>query len=358
MKRFLIFLIVLLIISGCKFSDIFKKKETDKGNLDKEYNITVPVTVSKSVKGTLVKHIKVNGTAEAISQTDIISQVSGNIDTIYVKDNSMVKIGDKIMEIDRRNILLDIKQAQLEFDKAKALYEAWKNIKKNLSDKQLKIQTGLIEKQIRLNKLRLALEKATIKAPFTGIIYNMKSVKGEYVSAGEKLFSIVDNSQMTIRVYVLESEIDRIKTNANVSVYFPAIQNRICYGKVESISPTIDKDTHSCEVTVKISNDNNRIKNGMYAQVKIDAEKYPDRILVYKDAILVRNGKKLVFAVEDNRAKWQYVKTGEENEYFVEITEGVKDGQDIVIQGNFALSHDAKVKIVKEVKYKTLAEMF
>ena len=197
-EKSLFLLVVLILLSGCKFPDIFKKKDKDNGNLDKEYNITVPVTVSKSIRTTLIKYIKTNGNAEAISQTEVISQVSGAIDTIYIKDNSCVDSATKLMEIDKNNILLDIKQATLEYDKAKSEYDAWKSLNNGLSDKQLKLQTGVTQKELQLNKLQISLEKATIKAPFSGIIYNMKSVKGEYISTGQKLLSIIDNSKIYI----------------------------------------------------------------------------------------------------------------------------------------------------------------
>ncbi len=357
MKKGFILLALLIVLSGCKFSDLIKKKDKDKSDLDKEYNITVPVTVSKSLKTTLIKYIKSNGSAEALLQTDIIAQTSGTIDTIYIKENSPVKANTLILEIDKKNILLDIKQAKLEYNKAKSEYEAWKNVDNNLTDDQLKLQTGLIQKELQLNKLLINLEKASVKAPFSGIIYKMEVVPGEYVSAGQKLFSIINNKDMIIRVNVLESEIDRIKTNANVTIKFPAIQNKLYYGTVKSISPYVDKTIHSCEVIIKPVTDG-KIKDGMYALVKIEAEKYPDKLLVYKDAILTRDDKKLLFTVEHNLAKWHYVKIGKQNEYFCEIISGLKPNQDVVIKGNFALSHDAKVKITKEIGYKELSEKF
>ena len=162
---------------------------------------------------------------------------------------------------------------------------------------------------------------------------------------------------MIIKVNVLEAEVNRIEVNADVIIKFSAITDKLYKGKVLSVSPLIEKDTHSCKVIIKIDNDGD-IKDGMYAQVKISAEEYPDRILVYKDAILTRDSKKLVFAVHHNKAKWQYVKIGEKNEYFVEITKGVEPNQEIVIKGNFALSHDAKVKVVKEISFEELNRKF
>ena len=96
----------------------------------------------------------------------------------------------------------------------------------------------------------------------------------------------------------------------------------------------------------------------MFAEIKIAAEQYKDRIMVYKDALLIRDGKKLVFAVEGDKAKWQYVQTGESNEKFIEIIEGVKQDQDIVIDGNFSLSHDASVEVEKTISFEEINEQF
>ena len=101
-----------------------------------------------------------------------------------------------------------------------------------------------------------------------------------------------------------------------------------------------------------------QIKNGMFSNLKIAAEKFSERVIIYKDAILVRDGKLLVFVVEDEKAKWQYVETGEENESFIEIVEGVKADQLVVIDGNFSLSHDAVVEIAETIPYQQLSIKF
>ena len=96
----------------------------------------------------------------------------------------------------------------------------------------------------------------------------------------------------------------------------------------------------------------------MFAEVKIEAEKYKDRVIIYKDALLIRDGKTLVFYKKGDKAMWQYIKIGERNEYFIEATQGIKPGMDIIIDGNFSLSHGAKIKVIKTIPYKNLAEMF
>ncbi len=83
----------------------------------------------------------------------------------------------------------------------------------------------------------------------------------------------------------------------------------------------------------------------MHAEVEVAAEIYEGRVLVPQEAVLVRGGRKLVFVVEDGRAKWRYVTTGLENERYVEILEGAKEGESVIVEGHLILAHDARVTI-------------
>lgn len=357
MKRLYILVLILLFLNSCKLTEWFKKKEVEKTDITKTYSIAVPVTTSPAYKGTLVKHIYTNGTAEAENKANVVSEVTGIIESISCIENRFVKKDEIILTIDKELILLDIEQAELNLEKAKAEYNAWKKIGENSDDDQLKIQTGLRDAEIQLQKLNLDLKKTIIKMPFDGIITNLNISIGEQTSNGKELFSVFDLDEIIIRVKVLELEISRIKQEAKAVIQFPSIQGKLYEGKVESISPTINNETRTCVIILKLKNDGN-IKDGMFAEIKIAAEHYKDRIMVYKDALLIRDGKKLVFAVEDNKAKWQYVQTGVENERFIEIIEGVKQDQNIVIDGNFSLSHDASVEVEKTISFEEINEQF
>lgn len=357
MKKLYVLVLILLILNSCKFTEWFKKKEEGKTDINKTFNITVPVTTSPAYKGILVKHIYTNGISEAKNKVNVVSEVTGIIESVSCTENQFVKKDEIILTINKELILLDIEQAELNMGKARAEYNAWKKIGENSDDDLLKIQTGLKEAEIQLQKLNLELEKTTIKMPFDGFITNLNISVGEQTPIGKELFSVFNLEEIIIRVKVLESEISRIKQEAKAVIKFPSINRRLYEGKVESISPTINNETRTCEIIIKLINDG-KIKDGMFAEIKIAAEQYEDRIMVFKDALLIRDGKKLVFAVEGDKAKWQYVQTGEDNERFIEIIEGVKQDQDIVIDGNFSLSHDASVEVEKTISFEEISNEF
>jgi membrane fusion protein, multidrug efflux system len=103
---------------------------------------------------------------------------------------------------------------------------------------------------------------------------------------------------------------------------------------------------------VLVPNPEARILPGMYARVELEAQRIPDRILVPRTAILERDRRTMVFVHENGRAKWRYVTTGMENEYYVEIrdhpdTDMVRPGEVVLTAGHFTLTHDATVRLVE-----------
>ncbi|PID27836.1 MAG: hypothetical protein CSB55_07245 [Candidatus Cloacimonadota bacterium] len=358
MKKTICFtLMFAILLGGCKFKEFFEKKKEKRAETEHHFTVKVPVTVSEAHFGSLRKHVKTDGIAKAAQRVEVTAELNEKI--VWVKDcnNSFAEKGSVIVKLDNEQLLLDLEKAELNKRKAEAEFEAWKKLGENSSDEQLRLRTGLTEAEIALKRAQYNLKKTEIKAPVSGFISNLELVVGERIRNGDALFSVFNTNKIIVKANVLESEINRIKPKSKARIKFPGLKNKVFSGEVKSVSPEINESSRTCEVEILIS-DNALIKHGMYADVKIDAENYENRILVYKDALIVRDGKKLVFAVEDGKAKWQYVKTGEENENFISVTEGAEPGQKIVIKGNFSLSHDANVKIEEEIEFEKLARIF
>ena len=358
MKKLIVFILLFFLFAGCGIKELFKKKkENSYSNVEQTYQITVPVVTSAATRGILVKYIKTSGIAESKKKAELTSELSGKIKRILTEDNSYHDQNEILIELEKESLLLELAKAKVDLQKAQAEYNAWKKLGNESDDFQLRLQTGLKDAELAIERINLDLEKSTIKMPFSGIVSKLEVAEGEYITAGRRMGKVYDLNQILIKADILESEISRIKTKAEVDILFQAYPNKRFNGKIISISPYIDPTARTCELYIDLENDGS-IKDGMYARIKIAAETYPNKLLIYKDAILVRDGKDLVFAVDDGLAKWQYVDTGVENDYFIEITNGVSEGQQIVIEGNFSLSHDAKVEISETITFLELNRQF
>ncbi|MDI6730263.1 MAG: efflux RND transporter periplasmic adaptor subunit, partial [Candidatus Altarchaeum sp.] len=144
---------------------------------------------------------------------------------------------------------------------------------------------------------------------------------------------------------ILETEIKLIKKGSNVEVTIPSYPDKIFRGKIKNISPIIDTQTKTCKVIVEIDNREGTIKPGMYVYVKVETATFKERLIVPKEAILIRDQRKLIFTVLNGLAKWCYVETGVENEKFTEIINGITAGDTVLVNGHYSLAHDAKIRI-------------
>jgi len=212
---------------------------------------------------------------------------------------------------------------------------------------------GLTQAEINVKKAQMELEKTKIKAPFSGIICEIKVSPQEHVTSGRELFTLVNISRIQIHAKVLESEIAKMKVGRQADLRFSAYPGKVFEGKVKAISPIINPEDKTCKVIIDVANPVEELKPGMHAEVEIAAEIHKKKLLVPQEAILVRGGRKLVFVVENGLAKWRYIEVGLENEDFAEVLrserqgEGVKEGESVIIEGHFTLAHDARVRILE-----------
>lgn len=407
-KKILLGALVLIIVGLVVFFLVIKKgpensadESSSEGGEDvqKARDLPLPVKVTKAEKGNLV--IKLKAPGEAVTNKKIVmkAEVSGVVQKLNVEESQHVKQGDLLVQLDDREYRLNLERADAErlsklstilvekkfgelgeipvssdrekIQKAKEEYNnaselfrkgliSRKNFEQASTDYELALiesgekkdeilaaSKGLTQSEVEVKKARLDLEKTEIRAPFSGIITDIKISPREHLSSGRELFSLVDISHIQVYAKVLESEIGRLQVGREVEIKFSAYPEKVFKGRTKAISPIINPEDKTCKVVIEVDNPREEIKPGMHAEVEIPAEIYKDRLLVPQEAVLVRSGRKLAFVVEEGLAKWRYLEVGLENENYAEIIDGVKEGEVVIIEGHFTLAHDARVRIVE-----------
>jgi len=114
---------------------------------------------------------------------------------------------------------------------------------------------------------------------------------------------------------------------------------------VKEINPRVDSKTNLVNVIVQL-NATKAMMPGMSVQITLKV-RGKETILVPKEAVVIRSGKEVVFTLEDNLAKWNYVKIGSANGKDVAVLEGLKQNQQVIISNNLQLAHDAPVKKIE-----------
>ncbi|MCD6116959.1 efflux RND transporter periplasmic adaptor subunit [bacterium] len=362
----------------------------------------VPVKTALADTGDIVMRISATGVTKALQEIILCPVLGGNIVRIEKSEGEFVKEGGLILKIDDRSFRLALEEAenkvleaQVNFglllqddsEKIKLLKSEWNsgNEQKSLNEakrlfKQGKIsehtleeaeirtqcalifsgekrkavmanQSGLTSALIAKKRAELDLSYTDLRAPFSGILGNQKVFQGQHISAGQECYTLVDLSQIRVEIEVLESEIGKIRKGNYAEVHFTTFPGEVFKGKITAVNPLVNPETKTCRVTAILDNPGLKIKAGMFAFVKLEARIYHNRFRVPREAVLVRDERKLVFVVRDKHAKWCYVKTGLENDEYYEIlssAQNLKAGEPVIVSGHYTLIHDAPVKIINE----------
>ncbi|MGH7720880.1 MAG: efflux RND transporter periplasmic adaptor subunit [Gemmatimonadaceae bacterium] len=330
-------------------------------------DIAIPVEGAPVKRGTLVLSVTAAGQAAAYRQTTILAQVGGRVDRVFVRENSSVAAGTPLLAIDPAEYELAVAEASARLRQAEAQYRELTLFDDRIEDAAIRAErergarakSGIDAAEVALEKAQLDVQRARVTAPFAGQVASVKVVPGQYVRAGDELLTVADLNPIKVEVQVLESEVGYLSSGRAASVSFAAFPDQTFAGRIETINPLVDRDTRTAKVTVTVPNPQGRILPGMYARVSLDARRFGDRTLVPRRAILDRDRRTMLFVYEgDERgglAKWRYVTTGLANDSLVEIvenpeTEMVQPGETVLTDGHYSLIHDAKVRVVKDVR--------
>lgn len=405
-KKILTIILVLIICGIAVFFIFFRKKsessqddslQDSSSQVQKKEEMPLPVRVVTAQRGDLI--IKLRSPGEAVTDRKIImkAEVAGIIRNLKVEEGAHVQKGDLLIELDDKPYQLELEKreafrltelselfldkkfgepereistsekdkidkAKEEYEKAQRLHnkgliskEEFERAKRNyefvlieVGGKKEEIRaSSLTQAEVDVKKAQMELEKTKIRAPFSGIITDIKVSPFEHVMSQRELFTLVNISRIKVEARVLESEIGKMKVDRAVDLRFSAYPERIFKGKVKAISPIVNPEDKTCRVIIDVANPKEEIKPGMHAEVEIAAEIHRDRLLVPQEAVLVRGGRKLAFVVEEGLAKWRYIEVGLENEDYAEVLDGIKEEEKVIIEGHFTLAHDARVRIVK-----------
>lgn len=311
--------------------------------------------------------ISATGTAEANQTKDVVSNNSGTIQSLNVKVGDTVKQGDFIAKVQDDNIDQSVNKANL----AVQQQQLQVNNAKNPNDHQMQ-QLTLQSDQSQLNNVIEQQNQMTLSAPIGGVVVAKNNNTGDSVQAGKALITIADLSAMKLDVQVDELDIAKVKVGQAADIKFDAISDKSYTGTVESISQmgTTSNNVTTYDVIVDINNADG-VKLGMNANVNIKVASKTDSLTIPVEALIERNNKKYVMiksSNNNNRAsssnggqgawnrngnndKGSYgksgnrnsrisasggklveVQTGLENETTVEITSGLTEGQQVMIQ--------------------------
>jgi RND family efflux transporter MFP subunit len=358
---------------------------------------TTSVNVTEAFRGDLVIPVIAEGTIRARHSAEIRTEISGTIVKIHAREGQTVRRDQLIIKLDDREYEVAAEEARASYVRAislLAIEDESFEIPERPADLQTQIdelkkleakgvitreerlareialdvqavkdghyrldilasRSGIATARAALERARINLERTEIRAPFSGVVTELLLSGGEHVTLGQMICTLVNNNDLEAEVGVLESDIGFLDVGRPALLAIPALGDTLPI-TVDVISPRFDRDSRTCQVLLRLENPTGKIRPGMYVRAIISGQRFPERLLVPKEAILTRDGRPLLFKVEDKRAKWVYLSLGRQNDDVVEIDQvlqggSLSPGDLVIINNHLTLSHEAKVKVKKTV---------
>ncbi len=345
----------LLLSTLCLLAFFACSDPEDAGDLE----ISIPVSVQSVSSQSIDAFVTTSGTVEAIKNTILKSEVAG--DYVLARNPATGKPfapGDRIqkgqtiirlvnpeyennIQIESYELNLDI--SKREFEKQNSLHE-----KGGITLRELKnAERTYIDAKYSYNNARIQLGKLQIKAPFNGTIVELPYyTPNTRVEAAQTMVKLMDYDVLHSELSFPARELTRIRVDQPVRVTHHAMTADTLQGKVTRVSPALDSETRSFKVSVEIDNKAHTLRPGMFVRINTVVDRKDSTIVIPREIILSKRRGKTVYVVEKGAAFERILSTGLENADEIEILEGLKEGDRLVVRGFETLRNSSKVKIL------------
>jgi membrane fusion protein (multidrug efflux system) len=304
------------------------------------------------------------GTLTAVNGIDVTPEVGGVVREINFESGQKVKKGDKLVQLDTdtldadlRNFEVQLANAQTELDRRQKIFDKGYAAKADL-DTATVLRDRL---QANIERTKAEIAQKAIYAPWDGTLGLRKISVGKYVAAGDPLVWLQSVDPIYVDFTVTEADFGRLKPGLPISATFTAYPDAKFPGEIATTDAKIDGSSRMITVRGTLANPGAQLVPGMYASVAVDAGAPQNVVTVaqtavsyslYGDSVFVLvppkeksgEGKDEVFDIER-----RFVKVGPMRDGRIQIVDGLKNGDRVVIAGQNKIDQGSKVRIDNSV---------
>ena len=308
----------------------------------------IPVKITRITNVSSVKGQNYVGTVEEKAASSLSFQVMGNVEKIFVREGQRVNKGQLLASLNRVTLQnsyeaahASLVQAQDACDRMKILYDS-----KSLPEiKWVEAQSKLQQAQSMDRIARKNLDDASLYAPFSGVIGKRNIEPGENVHPGVPVLTLLEIDEVYVRIAIPENEIAALdKQKALITV--AALGNSSFEGQITEKGIVADPLSHTYDARIRLHNDKGLLMPGMVCRVNVFDDTAASIVSIPANAVQISHtGDNFVWCVNDGRAEAKPVVTGALTTDGVEITNGLKEGDQVVTDGYQKISENMKVKV-------------
>lgn len=292
-----------------------------------------------------------NGTIVALNKTDLRFASSDVVTSIYVKNGERVVKGQKLATLNTFKLRNSLEQAKDNLERAKLelqdilIGQGYSIKEQNTVPAEVlkiaKVKSNFDQCRISFELAEYNLKAATLISPINGLVANLFTKENNIPDGSLPFCTIIDIEHPEVVFKILENELSLIRKNDDVLVSPFSDKDLPCKGKIREINPAIDFNG-MVRLSASVENTQNRFYDGMNVNVRV-RRAIEKQLLIPKSALVLRNGRKVVFTCQHGKAKWNYVQTSLENYDSYVVTEGLQKSDSVIFDGNINLADETPI---------------
>jgi membrane fusion protein (multidrug efflux system) len=345
------------------------------GNSAATAPVFVAVRVAQVKTQPLDETLDVTGSLVSSVAVDVKTEFAGRVVSMLKQEGDRVRKGELLAQLDDANSRLAVAQARANLevtqaaldrtkvgeDHARTEQERAQNLLKSggitdrdfqtaqVAARDTRAQVRLAEAQVEQSRQALALAEkhlsdCRIISPINGEVERKYPNPGSWVDGNALVYRLVDNQRLELQTYVASSDLARVKKGQTVRFSVATYPDEVFEARILTVSAAVESQNRSAAVRAAVPNPGGKLKAGMFVKGKIVTGTKPDAILVPANALWRRVGEApYVYVVEQNKARRREVKTGQEEPQGIEILEGLRSGEQVVVEQNLELADGVSV---------------
>jgi membrane fusion protein (multidrug efflux system) len=340
------------------FNDQLKMLNTKLDALDT--NKKIPLITTFKVKEVVFTHfLELQGNVETKQNILIYPEMPGILATVIVKEGQAVKKGDVLATIKDGGLSQQLSQLETQTELTRTTFERQKRLwnQKIGSEMQYLQAKAQYEAQTKsVEQLKTQIEKATILAPFDGVIDEVFKEPGTVIAPGQgsEIFRIVNLSNMYISTEVPERFIASVTKNKNVKIAFPVLGLNIS-STIRQVASFINPNNRSFKIEVPVANKNGNIKPNLTARLQINDYTNNNAILIPQSIISENaNGEQFIYVVKNKNknkeaiAQRVIIKTGKTQGDVIEVLANLPAGTEVILEGARSVNNGQTVRVINK----------
>lgn len=351
---FVVLLLIVGVLAGIKYAQINALIQSAKGmQIPPEAVSTIKVHEQQWRAA-----IRSVGTVDAIYGVTLAAEVAGRVTEIAFESGDEVKKGTVLVLLDSSSEQAQLLAAESVYDLAKINLDRTRELRASRTIAQSELDTAEArakEAEAQVENLKAIIAKKTVVAPFDGVLGIKEINLGQYVNSGDPIVTLQSSGARYVNFYIPQQNLPWIRNDLEVEVYGEAIgEADALHGKVTAIESRVDVATRNIQVQATLEDKEGRLKPGMFVNVRLFKDGERKVLTIPSTAILFASYGNSLYVVEPAKegeglvANQHFVRLGESKGDFVEILEGVKEGDEVVSAGAFKLRNGVPVVINNE----------